>query len=114
MTQPLSNFLKPVVLKTAEGFCYFEYEEIILFEASGKHSYVFTTINQQRINVLHNLGFIEKKYSDSGLFRCHKKYIINLKHINKFFIKTKRILMKNNITIPVSEKCISSFSSNSV
>ncbi len=28
MTQVLSNFLKPVVLKTAEGFCYFDYGEI--------------------------------------------------------------------------------------
>lgn len=113
MTQVLSNFLKPVVLKTAEGFCYFEYEEIILFEASGNHSYAYTTIIEQRIKVLHNLGFIEKNYSDSGLFRCHKKYIINLKHINKFFVKTKKILMKNDLVIPISEKCISFFRSNS-
>lgn len=114
MAQPLSKFLKPVMLKTAEGFSYFDYEEIVLFEASGNYSFVFTTNNQDRIRVLYNLGYIEKKYSKNGLFRCHKKYIINLRHINKFFVKTKSALMKNNIMIPVSEKCVTYFRSETI
>lgn len=114
MVQPLSKFLKPIMLKTAEGFSFFDYEEIVLFEASGNYSFLFTTDNHQHIKVLHNLGYIEKKYSNNGLFRCHKKYIINLKHINKFFVKTKSILMKNNMMIPVSEKCVTYFKSDTI
>jgi len=102
------------MLKTAEGFSYFDYEEIVLFEASGNYSFLFTTDNHQHIKVLHNLGYIEKKYSNNGLFRCHKKYIINLKHINIFFVKTKSILMKNNMMIPVSEKCVTYFKSDTI
>lgn len=114
MAQPLFKFLKPVMLKTAEGFSYFDYEEIVLFEASGNYSFVFTTDNQQHIKVLHNLGYIEKMYSKNGLFRCHKKYIVNLKHINKFFVKTKSILMKNSIMIPVSDKWLTYFKSDKI
>jgi len=98
--------LKPIVLKTSLGFDYFDYDEIIMFEAEGNSSKVISFERDTPVRILQNLSFIEKNYCNERLIRCHKSYIINLCHIGKLLIKTRQVQMRNNLTAKISERCL--------
>ena len=98
--------LKPIVLKTPLGFDYFDYDEIIMFEAEGNCSLVHSLERDTPVRILYNLSYIEKNYCNEKLIRCHKSYIINLIHVEKLVIKTRQVHMKKNLIVPLSERCL--------
>lgn len=98
--------LKPIVLKTSLGFDYFDYDEIIMFEAEGNCSKVISFERDTPVRILQNLSFIEKNYCNERLIRCHKSYIINLNHVEKLGIKTRQVYMKKNLIVPLSNPCL--------
>jgi DNA-binding LytR/AlgR family response regulator len=100
------SFLKPIVLKTPLGFDYFDFDEIIMIEANGNSSNVYRVDRDRYERVLHNLTFIEVKYSSAKLFRCHKSFIINTSHIEALMIKDHKVVLKNGLEAPLSEKCL--------
>lgn len=75
--------LKPIVLKTPDGFVYFEYDEIIMCSADGNCTNIFTLVSEIPERVLHKISFIERKYCNEKFLRCHKSHIINSKYIEK-------------------------------
>ena len=77
-----------------------------MIEANGNCSNVYRIDKDGYERVLHNLTFIERKYSSSKLFRCHKSYIINTSHIEALIIKEHKVILRNGIVIPLSEKCL--------
>lgn len=98
--------LKPIILKTPLGFDYFYYDEIIMIEANGNCSIVYTINRSCSLRVLHNLAFIERKYCNGKLFRCHKSFIINIIYIQTLVLKTHEVQLKNSYVVPISEKCL--------
>jgi len=95
--------LKPIALKTAIGFRYFDYDEIILFKADGHNVECLPTEGDSAIKVYHSLTYLEKKYCHEIFRRCNKSTIVNLKLISCLETKTRRIYMKNNIELKISE-----------
>ncbi len=100
------EYLKPIVLKTPLGFDYFNFDEIIMIEASGNCAIVHTIDRPCSLRVLHNLAFIEKHYCDAKLFRCHKSFIINIIYIKTLVLKTHEVYLINSYVVPLSEKCL--------
>jgi DNA-binding LytR/AlgR family response regulator len=98
--------LKPIVLKTPVGFIYFDYDEIVMLKAEGNCTLVYTMENDSPVRVLHNLSYICENYCNKMLYRCHKSYIINLRHIEKLMIKSRQVQMKNNLIARLSAKCL--------
>lgn len=107
MATLLLKYLKPIVLKTPMGFDYFDYKEIILIEANGNCSNIHVINRDGHIRVLLNLAFIESKYCNGSLYRCHKSYIINIVHIEKLLLKAHEIHLRNNLIVPLSRNCLS-------
>lgn len=97
------NFLKPVALKTILGYNYYDYYEIILFKADRNCSFVYILNQDRPIKILYSLYNIERLFRTNMFYRCHNSYIINLKHIQRFFISDKKIEMISGIVIPVSK-----------
>lgn len=106
MEDMTNKLLKPIVLKTPLGFDYFDYDEIVMIEAKGNSSLVFTLETNSPVRTLHNLAFIEKKYCNRNLFRCHKSFIINLIHVENLYIKTHQVHLKKNLIVPLSVRCL--------
>jgi hypothetical protein len=96
---------KPVriALKTITGFCYFEYDDVILFRANGHNTECLTVSDKVSIRVLHSLKHIERQYCYKYFKRCSKSAIVNIKHIRNLEIKTKQLFLTNDIAIKVSD-----------
>jgi DNA-binding LytR/AlgR family response regulator len=109
MEEMSNKALKPIVLKTPLGFEYFDYNEIIMFKADGHNTLCFTVERGTPFKILYSLAFVEKKYCNEFLYRCHKSYIINLMHIEKLEVKTHKLYLKNNLFVRISEDCLKLF-----
>jgi DNA-binding LytR/AlgR family response regulator len=100
--EEMSTSIKPIVLKTATGFVYFDYYDIIMCSADGNNSNIFSTENVVPIKILHNLSFIERNYCNDIFLRCHKSHIINLIHLEKLITKSHQVQLKRNFIVPLS------------
>lgn len=100
--------IKPIILKIPEGFEYFDFDEIIKFEAQGNCSLVYSTRNQKPTKSICSLLSLEKRYPHNNFLRCHKSHIINLLHVRKIYIKKQEVVMEGNIIVPVSETFLKS------
>jgi DNA-binding LytR/AlgR family response regulator len=94
--------LKPIILKTNQDFVYFEYDEIIMFEADGNCSIVYTNGSDSVVKILHTLHSIENKYCNEKLCRCHKSYIINLVHLEKLITRKRQVQLKKGLVAKLS------------
>ena len=94
--------LKPIVLKSHLDIVYFNYDEIIMFEADGNCSVLYPTERNCTIKILHNISFIEKKYCNEILSRCHKSYIINLVYLEKLMIRKRQVQLKRGLIAKLS------------
>jgi DNA-binding LytR/AlgR family response regulator len=108
MEELSDKFLKPVKLKTATGYNYFDYDEIILFKANGHNVECITIDGDSAIKIYHNLAYLEKKYGNDLFCRCNKSTIVNLKHISCLETKTRKIYLKNNLELNISENFLKS------
>lgn len=97
--------IKPIVFKTSVGFVYFDYNDIIMCSADGNCTSVFTLQSDAPVKVLHKISFIERKYCNDKLLRCHKSHIINLMHLEKLITKSHQVQLKRNFIVPLSEYC---------
>lgn len=95
--------LKPIALKTATGFNYFDYDEIILFKADGHNVECTTVEGDSVIKVYHTLAYIERKYCHEIFRRCNKSTIVNLRLISCLETKTRKIILKNSLELKISE-----------
>jgi|WetSurMetagenome_2_1015567.scaffolds.fasta_scaffold03846_3 DNA-binding LytR/AlgR family response regulator len=111
MEEISDKFLKPVALKTATGFRYFDFNEIILFRANGHNVECITIESSLAIKIYHNLAYLEKKYCNELFCRCNKSAIVNIGHIRCLETKTRRIYLKNDIELEVSENFMKSLRS---
>ena len=98
--------IKPINLKSSLGLRIFDYDEIIMIEADGNCSLVYTIEKEKPERVRNNLSYINKNYCEKALYRCHRSYIINLHHIEELLIKTREVQMKNNLKARISEICL--------
>lgn len=103
MQDTSSNIIKPIVFKTPEGYEYFAYDDIIMCSAEGNCSLVFSLEKDCPIRILHKLSFIERKYCNEKLVRCHKSHIINLMHMEKLITKKHQAQLKRNYIAPLCE-----------
>lgn len=105
MEEMTANTLKPIVFKTSTGFVYFDYNDIIMCSADGNSTSVFILQSDAPVKVLHKISFIERKYCNDKLLRCHKSHIINLMHLEKLITKSHQVQLKRNFIVPLSEYC---------
>ena len=74
---------RKVVLKTLESIHLVEVKNITLCESDGAYTIVHT-IAGDKIMLSKNLREFDDMLCDSGFYRVHKSYLINLSHIIRF------------------------------
>ncbi|MEF9992035.1 MAG: LytTR family DNA-binding domain-containing protein [Peptostreptococcaceae bacterium] len=79
-------------------------DEIIFVEVINK-DIIIHTVNQS-YNTKMNMNSIEKELIKYNFYRCHKSFLVNMKHVE--YIK-QNIILVNSIEIPVSRYRIKDF-----
>lgn len=82
-------------------------DELAYIESQGKHICFMLTDGQciQSTDPLYT--YEDRLITEGHFFKCHRSYIVNLRHINKYTIK--EITMHSGQIIPISRNCHKSF-----
>jgi DNA-binding LytR/AlgR family response regulator len=104
MEELSNNPLNPVVFKTSDGYVYYSYRDIIVCSADGNNALVFDISNNTPIKILHTLSYIEERYCNDKLIRCHRSHIINLAYLKKLFKRSHQALMRKGFRVPLSDE----------
>jgi two-component system LytT family response regulator len=89
---------------TKNGIVYLEEADIVYIDAMGAYS-VLHLLNQEKITVSKNIGYIESKLSPEVFFRCHHSHIIQLQYVTRFYKKDFfYVEMKNGVSVEVSRR----------
>ena len=100
------KYIKPIRIKTNCGFEFYDFDDIIRFEADKNNTIVFSTSNIKPSVALMNLKSVCEIIKDKGFYRCHKSHVVNLKYIVAFHHLTRQIRLIDDTLIPVSINCI--------
>jgi two-component system, LytTR family, response regulator len=95
---------KKIVLKTLENIHLVEIQNITLCESDGCYTVVHTVAGE-KIMVSRILREFDDMLSESGFYRIHKSYLINLSHITRFEKQEGgSIILTNGMKVPVSSR----------
>lgn len=103
MVHDLENqHVTKVAIPTVNGFEFLNVIDIIMCKAEGAYTNMHTTDRGQHLTSK-PIGELETMF-DASFFRCHKSYLINLKHILKFNRSESRITLTGNITVDLASR----------
>ncbi len=86
-----SQTLDQIVVKSNTSYHVLNLKDILYFHSYGQYVFIHHT-QGSKILANNSIGFYENLLKDSGFFRCHKSYLINM-------IKVKRLITKDNLLI---------------
>lgn len=95
-----SNFQgtpEKVVIPHLNGYYFVDMERIIFIEANRNYSYLHTTDGAPQL-VTKPLKDFETLFTDSGFFRSHRSYLVNLRHVREYLKKDGGYLLMSNGT----------------
>lgn len=106
--QNIANTNK-IILKTARGIMYLSFEDIIRFEAKGKHAIVHH-MNEQKLEIVHHLlSELEAKVAEAGtFFRIHRSHLVNMQHVSRCERKTRTLVTASG-DVPISREFFKEF-----
>lgn len=76
-------------------------KDIVYVEATGKLLQV-TTVSGRKISIRDTLIHLDQLFFDFYLCQCHRSYLINMSHVDKYHDRS--FYMKNGVVIPVGKK----------
>ncbi|MCF6460188.1 LytR/AlgR family response regulator transcription factor [Clostridium sp. Cult3] len=91
---------KIILIEEQGGIHRIVQDDILYIESFGHNVEINTTDDKYFIRK--NIGAIEKELDENSFVRCHRSYIVNLKHINK--IGKDELKLDKGETIPVSRR----------
>jgi len=95
---------KKIVLKTLENIYLVEIQNITFCESDGCYTNVHTVAGE-KIMISRTLREFDDMLSDSGFYRVHKSYLINLSHITRFEKQEGGyIILASGAKVPVSSR----------
>ncbi len=97
-----SQHLTKLAIPTVNGFEFFNAIDIIMCKAEGAYTNI-NFINKGQCLTSKPIGELETLLGAS-FFRCHKSYLINLKHIVKFNRSESKITLTENITVDLASR----------
>lgn len=87
-----------LVLETGKKTIKLDYNEIYYFIMFSPYIDIHTS--SEKITIRKNISEIEKILPNEYFIRCHRSYIINVKHIKS--INKNNVLLENGVNIPIS------------
>jgi len=95
-------------LSTASQSIRVPIQAIIYAEARSHTLYIFTSDEIGTYEIRSTLTELEKKLPENSFLRCHKSFMISMRHIRKY--RNRIITLSTGVEIPVGRKYIPSFS----
>ena len=97
--------MNTLAIEVPKGIVFVSYDDIICFEADGMYTKVFTKENITYELVSKPLKhFSEQLEENTYFYKCHRSYLINMKHIKQFFKHDGGyLLMSNHKNIPIAK-----------
>ncbi len=89
-----------IVVDTAEGRQILKINEI-LFAEVFQHSTCFAMAGGKKVEAAVQLSWAEERLVSYGFFRCHRSYLVNMKHINK--IAQSELILADGSSVPLSK-----------
>ena len=83
---------KKIVIKTSDNTFYLNAEDMIMLEAEGAYTTIYTT--ERKILTSRNLRHYEDILKNYNFARSHQKYLVNLQHVQKIDANSELILTK--------------------
>ncbi|MEL6810293.1 MAG: LytTR family DNA-binding domain-containing protein [Bacteroidota bacterium] len=94
-----SSFIQPVVIKSNGASVYLLPQDILYISANGE--YVDYHTSEKKYTVFKRLKTVEKELFSHGFKRCHRSYIINVRHVKE--LSKNMILIVGDLQIPISK-----------
>lgn len=95
---------KKIIIKTFDNIHLVPVDEILYCKSDSSYTTV-NLVNQSRIIVSAYLKDYEEMLSDSGFFRVHKSYLINLRLIRRFEkAEGGYVVLEGDVKIPVASR----------
>lgn len=95
---------KRIIIESDQGSAAVAVDDIICLEAFSHKTKV--VLNGEEFYTNEGIGSIEQKLG-SNFYKCHRSYIVNIKHINA--IKKYDAVTDNGLSIPVSRRIYNDF-----
>jgi two-component system, LytTR family, response regulator len=73
---------RKLAISTNEGIEYMQLDEVMYIKAEGSYSEIVCKDRSKRM-VSKNLKDFHEKLNESGFFRAHKSYLVNMKYVKK-------------------------------
>lgn len=95
--------LNKLILKTEKEIRLLYKSEVLYCEGDGSYSFIHT-LEKGRFIVSKYLKELEEELPEKNFFRLHKKYIINLDHLEYIKKDTQQVtaVLKNGVLLPVA------------
>jgi two-component system LytT family response regulator len=101
-----------IALSSSDGYVFVRIRDIIYCKGDGAYTYFFVK-GLERITVSKNLKEFEDLLCESGFFRVHKSYLINLNEMKKYIRgEGGYVVMSNGDNVDVSKRRKEAFMSN--
>lgn len=95
---------KKIALSSAEGYSFYDLEEIIRLESSGNYT-TFYILDGQKTTVAKTIKEYEELLPEHLFFRVHQSHIVSLQHVRKFLKADNGIaLMADGFKAPVARR----------
>jgi DNA-binding LytR/AlgR family response regulator len=91
-----------VSIYTCQGITSLDPMDVISCEKKGKITFIYLN-SDEYIESRRSLKYLEKRFKDFPLVRCHAKYLVNLGYRIKFNPKTREIELINKRIITVAK-----------
>lgn len=96
--------IQKIALPMSNGLLFVEINQIVIFEADRVYTSVFL-VDGSKLTVSKPLRTFEDILAErSYVFRPHRSYLINIRHIKKYLKGESLIVMENGSSIPVSRE----------
>jgi len=95
---------KKIILKTFDNIHLIKVYDINYCESEGSYTAIYL-LNGKKIVVSNTLKDYDELLKDSGFYRVHKSYLINMRHIDRFE-KTEGgyVVLENECKVPVASR----------
>src|SRR5690606_23191204 len=95
---------RKIALSSAEGYSFYELEEIIRLESSGNYT-TFFILDGQKTTVAKTIKEYEELLPENLFYRVHQSHIVSLQHVRKFLkAENGQALMADGFKVPVSRR----------
>ncbi|HLP14534.1 MAG TPA: LytTR family DNA-binding domain-containing protein [Flavobacteriales bacterium] len=93
--------VEKLAIPVKDGMQLISVNNIICFEGDAKYTTLYLDNNERYVSSK-NIGEFEEMLDPEMFFRCHRSWIVNLKHVSKYLKSDSQVMLTDNRLIDVS------------